>query len=193
MSNKVSTSLSPTMKLSIIAAIFMLISAILIRPPENNLAIFEEGMYHPYPMIKDSLKTIEINDDISLNIVTDTTGNVYFYTLKDEELLTSGLIANNNDLEGEMYWVLKQPATIIDATEEDIRSERERQLFIGMITNAQIDNIAVNGINSDIQYFDYRGYKYFYTTEQIDEYAILEGFSSENDLVYQNEVDSISD
>ncbi|MEI5909024.1 hypothetical protein WAK64_18400 [Bacillus spongiae] len=174
MSNNVRTSLSPAMSLTIIASILLLIFAILFRPQPTALSIFEKGTYHPYPLMEESVKSINIDEKINLNLVTDTSGNIYFYTIYNEQLSNYGLIANINDLEEEIYWNIYTD-----------RTSSSGRWFVGIITNKDIETISVNNQNN-IQYVNYNGYTLSYSTEPVEEPVVIKGFSNENNLIYEN-------
>ncbi|OEH91710.1 hypothetical protein [Bacillus solimangrovi] len=193
MSKKEKKTLSLIMKILIITSLSMSIYALALLPSvdddENgdiSFYNFENGRYHPYSMEEETLKILKIDENINLNLVTDTTGNVHFYTSENGRSLMSSLIANINDLEKEIYWFSRQSEIPEGTSPDEAEYQRKLQIFIGMITDEKIDSVSINGSNKNIEYLNYNGYKFFYTREYIQEPVLIEGFSKDNKLIYKN-------
>ncbi|OEH94262.1 hypothetical protein [Bacillus solimangrovi] len=114
----------------------------------------ENDASHSKPLKEDTLKSIDLGKNATLNLVTDSGGNIYTYLIYDEEIVASEEFVNLNNLDEEIYQMNMRRET----------SKYDIKLFLGMIANKEIDRVTVNG-TEDIHYFDYQDQKFFYNTK----------------------------
>ncbi|MEI5909544.1 PASTA domain-containing protein [Bacillus spongiae] len=143
---------------------------------ENYFDQMENQTAHDFPYIKDTMEAIELDNDLTLFLITDEAGNVNYYLANDHIINYStesyGDIANINQAEEGINWGGQW------------NKENENIYFSkGLIANKEIEKVSVNDQTKNIQYHPYRGNTIFYSTEPIEEPVTIKGFSKDNEVV----------
>ncbi|MDP5274523.1 hypothetical protein [Chengkuizengella axinellae] len=159
-----------------VSVLLLMISIILkYNMPDNVYTTMDQRVSHPYPFIKDSIESHHLGDDYTLHFVTDTADNIYYFRFIGKEVNFYGSLANLNDLGAEFYGINIQ----------NNLDNNEDKLFIGMIANGKIETVTLNDSNENLQYFNYKGYSFVYSSTSIEEPFMIKGFSSDNQLIYE--------
>ncbi|MEI5908851.1 hypothetical protein WAK64_17520 [Bacillus spongiae] len=180
MIKKAIASSSPALRVMVAFSISLLLVAMLIAKFKgkevNTFMIMDTRTAHNFPFVEETMETIDINETITLNFITDESGGIYYYLFEDKEILTYGSYKENNEGEEIIFGGLIS-GTSLQGT--------DYHFFSGLIDDKEIKEVSLNDQTNSIKHYHYNGYPLFYTTELVEEFVMIKGFSSENEIVYE--------
>ncbi|NBI31184.1 hypothetical protein [Chengkuizengella marina] len=130
------------------------------------------------PLISNSQTKINLDTNIRLYLISDLIGNLHYFLFDGRKLVSTSIICNLKNIESntvyrDVYWAYFEDPGV-------------NSIFTGVIINKNIDKILVKDLKEeDISYIEYRGYKLFYSSNEIES-ILIKGLSPTNEIVYKN-------